>query len=198
MAVGLVITVITALLAHDWIWRHLIIAVVPTAAIFLLVGTVAAIRTPIKIYNRQLRILQRSRDLRIRRTSSLESRADENRQRADLMIENLRKENESLRVRPYDDAHKAIAKQKLDAMPDATREVLNFVLHHAGIEVRSIQIPDAISLASKCFDLGFFDRQEDRPGNEIVVFHTYYTVKETWRPILEDLFYPPSSAIVHT
>jgi len=27
------------------------------------------------------------------------------------MIENLKKENESLRVRPYDDAHKAIAKQ---------------------------------------------------------------------------------------
>jgi hypothetical protein len=110
--------------------------------------------------------------------------------RRDDTISDLIKEIETLRKRPYEQAHEDLARQKVAALGEAACAVLRHILHHPWIQARAIPQPDGPVLAIGCYNQGLLDRREDRPGNGTVVMATYYAVKDTFRPVLEDIFYP--------
>ena len=100
---------------------------------------------------------------------------------------------QSLSKKPYEQAHENLTREKLSGLTESTREVLKYILHHPGVEERSIPVPDGAILARGCYNRGLLDRSEDRPGNGLVPMAAYFTVKENFRPVLEDIFYPKSS-----
>jgi hypothetical protein len=71
--------------------------------------------------------------------------------------------------------------------------MLKFLLQHHEMEERSIPVTDPHGQGRECFNRGFLDRREDRPGNGTVIWNTYYKVKDALRTILEEIFYPSSS-----
>lgn len=116
--------------------------------------------------------------------------------REDSMDE-LQKRIEALEKDPFDDAFVARVKQLLSQATDEEIELLKFLLHHGEMELRLIsfgtcgrdQIRDA---AYTCSERGFLDKRDIRPGNGLVVFATYFKIKDHFKPVLQRLLFPRS------
>ena len=114
----------------------------------------------------------------------------------DSAISRLNEDIASLSKRPYDAALDAVVRQKIQAMTPEAIEALKYILGHGEIETGLIQIPGGVNVfaaANECYQHGLLDRREYRPGNGLVVQTTYYTVKDQFRTVLQDILYPRSS-----
>ena len=113
----------------------------------------------------------------------------ENRKEISSLSANL----EATRKRPYDQEHEKLVRGEVSALSEDMRNVLRYILHHPDVEARSIPAADSGMLARECYNRGFLDMREHRPGNGLQAMATYYTVKQNIQPVLKEFFYPKNS-----
>lgn len=112
---------------------------------------------------------------------------------SDKAKQELSAEISRLRRKPYNEAHENIARERVSRLADGPRKALKYILHSPDCEVALI--PGGAKAASDCYEQGVLDRREFRPGNQLMAFETYYTVKPSFRDVLEDILYPNDSRV---
>ena len=110
-------------------------------------------------------------------------------------IDKLNAHIQKLSTHPYDLAFEAMVKAKVQSASDPAKELLKFLLNHGEMDINYISISTGnhTAVGAECYSLGFVDKREDRPGNGLVARAIYYRLKDNFREVLKDTFYPRSS-----
>ena len=100
---------------------------------------------------------------------------------------------QTLSTHPYDGAFEEMVRKKVQGASAPAQQLLRFLLDHGEMNIRHTEVANADATGRECHTLGFLDIREVRPGNGSVAIATYYTLKDNFRAVLKDIFYPRSS-----
>jgi hypothetical protein len=100
-------------------------------------------------------------------------------------------EIERLKHRPYDDEHRRLAERKVNALTDAGKDLVYFLLHHGEIESNELE--------RHCQNPTYYNEAIQRPREGGLVIatarpiagrssvHYFWSINPEFRPVLQDL-----------